>query len=94
MKKRIFIGALLTVFAVAVVAQQDPAKPANPGFIKLDKNKDNFLSRAEAEGDKDLHAIFTKADLNKDGKLDEDEFLKGVSTDQREKAAQYAEDSA
>ena len=94
MKKRIFVGALLTVFAAAVTAQQDPAKPANPGFIKLDKNKDNFLSRAEAEGDKDLHAIFTKADLNKDGKLDEDEYLKGVSTYQREKAAQYAEDSA
>jgi osmotically-inducible protein OsmY len=82
------------LFAAAAVAQQDPAKQANLSFIKLDKNKDGFLSRAEAGADKDLVAVFGQADLNKDGKLDEDEYTKGVAIYQREKSVQYAGDSA
>ncbi len=94
MKSRLIITALLTVFTTATMAQQEPAKQANLGFIKLDKNKERFLSRTEAGADKDLIAVFAQADLNKDGKLDEDEYTRGVAIYQRDKTAKYAGDSA
>jgi hyperosmotically inducible protein len=94
MKSTLLIGVLAAFAATPVLAQQDGPKPVNAGFIKLDKNKDGFISRAEAEADKDLIGVFAKADQNKDGRLDEDEYLKGVSAYQREKTAQYAGDSA
>ena len=94
MKSHFIIAAIATAFAASVSAQPAAPKEVNAGFTKLDKNKDGFISRAEAKGNKDMAAYFDKADLNKDGKLDEDEYLKGSSAYEREKAAQYAEDSA
>ena len=77
------------------------AQPADPNasqsdvtFSRLDSNKDGFLSRKEAGVDKDVARIFSKADANKDGKLTEDELIKARSKEDREKAAQYASDSA
>ena len=80
--------------AVSAVAQNSPNPAPNAEFLKLDKNKDGFLSRAEAGADKNLGRVFDQADLNKDGKLDEDEYLKGINIYRREDAAQYAKDAA
>ena len=91
------LAALATIAALAAVsAQAQDATPSGPnaGFVKLDKNKDKFLSRAEASADAKLAKVFSKVDMNKDGKLDEDEYLKGVSLYQREQAGEYAGDSA
>jgi Ca2+-binding EF-hand superfamily protein len=45
-------------------------------FRVLDKNKDGYLSKAEAAGNPDLAKRFAEADSNKDGKLSRMEYLK------------------
>src|SRR3954465_7136603 len=44
-------------------------------FAKLDKNKDGYISKAEAMGDARLSKDFAKFDLNNDGKLNRAEYL-------------------
>jgi hypothetical protein len=44
-------------------------------FAKLDKNKDGYISKAEAMGDSRLSKDFAKFDLNNDGKLNRAEYL-------------------
>jgi len=83
-----------SVLAAGALAQNSPGAAPNPEFVKLDKDKNGFLSRAEAGADKKLGRVFDQADLNKDGKLDEDEYLKGINIYRREDAAQYAKDAA
>lgn len=85
--------ALGLSFGQPAVAQEAAAAP-NASFAKLDTNHDKFLSRAEAAKDAKVAKIFTHADLNKDGKLDEDEYLKGLATAQRTQAGEYAGDAA
>jgi hyperosmotically inducible protein len=89
------LSLLLCSALVVLSAQaQDNAKTGpNAGFVQLDTNKDNFLSRSEARANKGLSKVFSKADLNKDGKLDEDEYLKGVTLYRREKTTAYAGDA-
>lgn len=94
-------GALAAVgvtFSLAITAHAQPADPGGPQpsfeFNKLDKNKDGFISRAEAQADRNTAELFAKADTNHDGKLSEDEFLKARGAQDREKAAQYTSDSA
>src|SRR2546423_9523967 len=44
-------------------------------FAKLDKDKDGYISKAEAMADPKLHKDFAKFDLNNDGKLNRAEYL-------------------
>jgi Ca2+-binding EF-hand superfamily protein len=44
-------------------------------FAKLDKNKDGYISKAEAKVDAALTKDFDKFDLNHDGKLNRAEYL-------------------
>jgi len=44
-------------------------------FAKLDKNKDGYISKAEAMADARLSKDFAKFDLNNDGKLNRAEYL-------------------
>ena len=82
------------VMAAGALAQGSQNAAPNAGFVRLDKDKDGFLSSAEAGADKSLGRVFDQADLNKDGKLDEDEYLKGINIYRREDASQYAKDAA
>ncbi|MEY2953369.1 MAG: hypothetical protein RLZZ401_1456, partial [Pseudomonadota bacterium] len=84
--------ALLACALLCASAHAQEPNSAASGFAALDANKDRMLSRAEAAADKDLARVFSKVDLNKDGKLNEDEYLKGVSLYQREKTSQFASD--
>lgn len=65
-------AALIAAFSSTLWAQ----KVSNQAFDILDKNRDGFLSKEEAAGEKELAKRFTKFDANKDGKLTVDEFIK------------------
>ena len=47
----------------------------DPGFNKLDKDNDGYLSRSEAAGNPNLAKKFKEADKNGDGKLSRTEYL-------------------
>ena len=48
-------------------------------FTRLDTNKDGFISKAEARGDRFLERRFDQIDTNKDGKISRAEFA--IATD-------------
>jgi hyperosmotically inducible protein len=78
------LAAAAQLAVAGYVHAQADAAPTNPFFLKLDTNHDRFISREEAKQDKRIDSVFGQADMNKDGKLDEDEFLKAVSISGRE----------
>lgn len=90
------VAALAALSSASVLAQSTGTFPlrADVTFTRLDANSDGFLTRKEAAADKDVLRIFRKSDLDRDGKLTEDELIKGRSADDRERAEQYAIDSA
>src|SRR3954471_9854111 len=49
------------------------------GFAKLDKDKDGYISKAEAKGEPELSANFDKWDLNNDGKINRAEYLAAMA---------------
>jgi Ca2+-binding EF-hand superfamily protein len=49
------------------------------GFAKLDKNKDGYISKAEAKGEPELAKNFDKWDLNNDGKINRAEYLAAMA---------------
>ena len=55
-------------------------------FAKLDKNKDGYISKAEAAGDMHLSKDFAKFDLNNDGKLNRAEYLAAAAKEDTGKA--------
>ena len=72
--KSAFFFILAIACAAPAVAQK--SEKGSAAFKALDTNGDGFLSRKEAEADKDLAKRFSEFDANKDGKLSEDEFHK------------------
>jgi hypothetical protein len=50
-------------------------KANDPGFNKLDKNHDGYLSRSEAAANPTLAKRFKEADRDGDGKLSRTEYL-------------------
>jgi copper chaperone CopZ len=94
MKTQLITTLLLSVLAASASAQDGNSTTVTAGFTKLDTNKDGFISRSEAFKEKGLGGVFKMADQNKDGKLDEDEYLKGHSAHQRAEAKEYAGDGA
>ena len=72
--KSAFFFILAIACAAPAVAQK--SEKGSAAFKALDTNGDGFLSRKEAEADKDLAKRFSAFDANKDGKLSEDEFHK------------------
>jgi Ca2+-binding EF-hand superfamily protein len=51
----------------------------DPGFNKLDKNNDGYLSRTEAAGNPALAKNFKQVDKNGDGKLSRSEYLTAMT---------------
>src|SRR6185436_11277704 len=49
------------------------------GFARLDKNKDGYISKAEAKGEPELSKNFDKWDLNNDGKINRAEYLAAMA---------------
>jgi hyperosmotically inducible protein len=74
-------------------AAEEPAMPASPEFAKLDRNHDGVLTRDEVRHIQDFARAFIEADENKDGKLDQAEFVKAEAIHDRIVAGKYLEDS-
>ena len=74
----------------------DKSKPrvGNARFIELDVNADRLLSQDEVKHIRGYAGPFKEADANRDGKLDEHEFLKAESLHDRAYAGRVANDSA
>ena len=67
------------------------------GFAKLDKNKDGYISKAEATGNKTLSGNFAKWDMNNDGRINRGEYLAAMAkedaTKVKDKVADKVEDA-
>ena len=61
--------------ALAADTKKDAKADNDPGFNKLDKNNDGYLSRSEASKNPYLVKHFKEADKNGDGKLSRTEYL-------------------
>ena len=69
MIKLLSTGLLLFAFSIAT-AYADKVKT----FDELDQNGDGYISKTEIKDNSDMNKNWTKADRNKDDKLDAAEF--------------------
>jgi hyperosmotically inducible protein len=65
----------------------------NAEFVKLDTNRDGYLSREEVRHIRDYDKAFAEADRNGDGRLDSSESIMAHSLHERALAARVAADS-
>lgn len=69
------------------------AEPNNAAFLKLDTNRDGYLSSQETSGLPGFSTAFKEADANNDGRLSPDEYIKAASLYDRARAEKYIDDS-
>jgi len=62
------------------------------GFAKLDKNKDGYISKAEAKAEPELAKNFDKWDLNHDGKINRAEYLAAMAKEDTGKVVDKVKD--
>ena len=72
--KTLLIGVSGLALGMGATLAADQSKN-DPGFNKLDKNNDGYLSRSEAAKNPYLAKRFKEADKNGDGKLSRTEYL-------------------
>jgi Ca2+-binding EF-hand superfamily protein len=72
--KTLLIGVSSLALGTGAALAADKAKD-DPGFNKLDKNNDGYLSRSEAAKNPWLAKHFKEADKDGDGKLSRTEYL-------------------
>ena len=71
---RLLAVAMILAFSAPAWAQKKGT--GNQAFDELDKNRDDYLSKQEVAGEKELAKRFARFDANKDGRMDVDEYLK------------------
>ena len=71
------VTASLSAQRYMVVAQPQP--PRELTFEQLDRNRDGYVDRTEAEAQPGLSAVFDRADRHPDGRLDKVEYGKALS---------------
>ena len=85
--------AASSIGAAAAAGAPETAGQGDPGFQKLDVNRDGYLSREEARAARGYDKAFTEADDNRDGRLDATEFVKAQAISERALAGQFVDDS-
>lgn len=58
---------------------QRAVQPRELTFEQLDRNRDGYVDRNEAEAQPGLNAVFDRADRHPDGRLDKVEYAKALS---------------
>lgn len=81
----------LAACAMPVLAEDNPK--VDPKFAQLDRNRDGVLTQDEVRHLRDYSRAFIEADENKDGKLDQAEFVKAEAIHDRVVAGKYVEDA-
>lgn len=88
---------LLMLIGAASAAGSVHAAPTSesdkPSFVKYDTNQDGFVSLEESKTRGMQMKAFEEADLNRDGKLTKEEFVKAASIDGRVKVTEFVDDS-
>lgn len=96
--KHLLMAVALTGMAASTSAMARPdditENPQIEAFKKLDVNKDGVLSVKEAGKDSLFNTThFAKADLNKSGTLDQQEYMDYKSAEQNKEVERIADDS-
>ncbi|WP_238525363.1 BON domain-containing protein [Methylovorus sp. MP688] len=96
--KHLLMAVALTGMAASLPAMARPdditENPQIEAFKKLDVNKDGVLSVKEAGKDSLFNTThFAKADLNKSGTLDQQEYMDYKSAEQNKEVERIADDS-
>lgn len=96
--KHLLMAVALTGMAASLPAMARPdditENPQIEAFKKLDVNKDGVLSVKEAGKDSLFNTThFAKADLNKSGTLDQQEYMDYKSVEQNKEVERIADDS-
>jgi hypothetical protein len=79
----LFLGAVfislmsaLPVVTASLGAPRYVAVPQQLSFEQLDRNRDGYVDRKEAEAQPGLNSVFDNADRHPDGRLDKVEYAK------------------
>lgn len=75
MRAALLVATALALTPLVHAQSGAPDKASTSGFKQLDKDGDGAVSRAEAASDKEIAKRFKAFDANKDGKLQEEEYL-------------------
>ena len=88
------VAAALALAVGSSYAEDKVGRDKNdPGFNALDKDKDGYISRAEAKGNPTLAAKFKEADKNHDGKLSRAEYLAAMTKQDAKTAKRKVENA-
>lgn len=82
-----------SLYAAPYASAADDVKQENPKFVKLDKNRAGVLTRDEVRHIRDYARASIQADENKDGKLDQAEFVKAEAIHDRIVAGKFVDDA-
>jgi hyperosmotically inducible protein len=84
---RLILVSLLSLASAAALAQPPSDTPAavNGEFYSRDRNRDGYVSRMEAAGDREIAKRFSAFDVDNDGRLSESEYT--LAKDDNDKRA-------
>ena len=88
--RTVTVVALLVALAAAFAAGRALSQPAGDAgtgprsdFLALDRNRDGYVSKVEALGDREVHKRFAEFDTDKDGRLSETEYVLAKEDNQK-----------